>query len=411
MSAVDSGVQSPKSRAMLVIILCILFGHASCLPSVSCFQDGQRCVVTDNLIDTVVSMTWEECSVICRVNQRCTAFSFQLGASSDQYNSCHLLSACEEREPCNDCVLGTEQEKCKCSVGYSRNPVDVNNTDTVQNVSDEMSCKRFCLEKEDCTHYTYFNSSDPDTPQTCLLMPSLGNGDLTRCEHCATGPSFCYTGQKCQTYILTDGDTNQYVFATSSRNATLIAKEKDCHMEVRALAVGGGGRGPTGYGGGAGSGHVNFTSLVLHAGNVLVLAVGAQGESSSVQMDGQMVLVASPGQNYDRNNGGDGYSGGGGYDGGVYGGDGGRGGLDGEDTSSGKGGHGSGLHIGELNMTRFHLYPGRGGNGSSTYGGGGAGGVVVNGQKPPGGTEFDGEGFGAGGFVGAKRFGCVLVEV
>ena len=408
MSAVDSGVQSPQSQAMLVIILCILFGHASCLPSVSCFQDGQKCVIAENLIESVASMTWEECSVICRVDQRCTAFNF-FGASSDQPNSCLLLSACGEREPCNDCVLGTEQEKCKCSVGYTSNTVD--NIDTVQNVSDEMSCKRFCLEKENCTHYTYYNSNNPETPETCLLMPSPGNDGLTSCEHCATGPAFCYTGQKCQTYILTDGDTNQYVFATSSRNATLIAKEKDCYVEVRALAVGGGGRGPTGYGGGAGSGHVNITSLVLNAGNILELAVGAQGETSSVQMAGQMVLLAAAGQNYDRNNGGDGYSGGGGYDGGVHGGDGGQDGLDGEDTSSGKGGHGSGLNIGELNMTRFMLIPGKGGVGSSTYGGGGAGGVVVNGQKPPGGSEFDGEGFGAGGFVGAKRFGCVLVEV
>ena len=144
--------------------------------------------------------------------------------------------------------------------------------------------------------------------------------------------------------------------------------------------------------------------------------MGAQGEASSIQKKdgleyGEVVLFAAAGGNYDRNNGGDGYSGGGGYDGGVHGGDGGHDGLDGEDTSSGKGGHGSGLRIGELNMTRFSLSPGKGGVGSSTYGGGGAGGVVVNGQKPPGGSEFDGEGFGAGGFVGAKRSGCVLIEV
>ena len=69
------------------------------------------------------------------------------------------------------------------------------------------------------------------------------------------------------------------------------------------------------------------------------------------------------------------------------------------------------LRHGSLNMSRFVISPGKGGVGSSTYGGGGAGGVVVNGQKPTGGTEFDGEGFGAGGFVGAKRYGCVLIDV
>ena len=182
-------------------------------------------------------------------------------------------------------------------------------------------------------------------------------------------------------------------------------------MEIRALAVGGGGRGPTGYGGGAGSGQVNFTSLVMKAGDVLALTVGAQGEPSSVQKDEKVVLLADAGQNYDRENGGDGYSGGGGYDESGVGGAGGQDGSDGEDTPSGKGGHGSGLKLGELNMTRFTLSPGTGGVGTSTYGGGGAGGVVVNGQKPPGGSEWDGEGFGAGSFVGAKRSGCVLIEV
>lgn len=351
--------------------------------------------------------------MICRVDQQCRAFNF-FGASSDESNSCLLLSACEDKVPCDDCVIGTEQKKCTCSIGYTSNHSDT--LDRVESVSDEMSCKFFCLEKENCTHYTYYNSNDPNSPETCLLLPSPDNDEMTRCEHCATGPSFCYTGEICQTAVLTDGDTNQYIMATSSRDATLIAKEKDCYVEARALAVGGGGRGPTGYGGGAGSGHVNFTSFILNAGDVLDLAVGAQGEASSIQKKdgleyGEVVLFAAAGGNYDRNNGGDGYSGGGGYDGGVHGGDGGHDGLDGEDTSSGKGGHGSGLRIGELNMTRFSLSPGKGGVGSSTYGGGGAGGVVVNGQKPPGGSEFDGEGFGAGGFVGAKRSGCVLIEV
>jgi len=402
-------VQSPQSRVMLVLILCIFVGHASCLPSVSCFQEGQRCDIKENnLIESVASTTWEECSTICRVDQMCLAFNF-FGATSDQSSLCVLLSSCEERVPCNDCVIGTEQEKCTCSVGFISNTLDT--IGRMENVSDEMSCKRFCLNQENCTHYTYYNGSDSDSPETCLLLPSAGNDGMASCENCATGPSYCYTGERCQTYVLTDGDTNQYVFATSSRNTTLIAKEKDCYVEARALAVGGGGRGPTGYGGGAGSGRVNFTTFLLNDGDVLALGVGVQGEFSSVQMDGQVVLLAAAGGNYDRNNGGDGYSGGGGYDGDLHGGAGGQDGSDGEDATSGKGGQGSGLRIGELNMTRFTLSPGKGGVGSSTYGGGGAGGVVVNGQKPSGGSEFDGEGFGAGGFVGAKRFGCILVEV
>ena len=178
---------------MLVIILCLLFGHASCLPSVSCFQDGQSCVITDNLIESFITVTtWEECSMICRVDQQCRAFNF-FGASSDESNSCLLLSACEDKVPCDDCVIGTEQKKCTCSIGYTSNHSDT--LDRVESVSDEMSCKFFCLEKENCTHYTYYNSNDPNSPETCLLLPSPDNDEMARCEHCATGPSFCYTGE------------------------------------------------------------------------------------------------------------------------------------------------------------------------------------------------------------------------
>ena len=363
-----------------------------------------------NIVQSTTSLDWVECATMCDILERCTAFNF-FGPSSDPdlAYSCVLFSACEERVPCSDCVIGTGQDKCTCSIGYSDNTGDA--IGVVQDVSEELSCKSLCWEEANCTHYTYYKTNDLDTPEICVLHSGQNNDGMTKCDNCASGPAYCSTMEKCQISVLTDGDTNQYVFATSSRNATLIAKEKDCYVEIRALAVGGGGRGPTGYGGGAGSGQVNITSLVMKAGDVLALTVGAQGEPSSVQKDGEVVLLADAGQNYDRENGGDGYSGGGGYDESGVGGAGGQDGSDGEDTPSGKGGHGSGLKLGELNMTRFTLSPGMGGVGTSTYGGGGAGGVVVNGQKPPGGSEWDGEGFGAGSFVGAKRSGCVLIEV
>ena len=362
------------------------------------------CALEDNIVQDIVRTSWEECSLDCDLDEGCKAFNYY-----EATNTCLLLSSCNEKLPWNDCVVGTEQDKCTCSVNFvSNSSVTIGH---FEHIPDEVSCKLLCFGKELCFYYTYYDRSDPATPERCVFHSSLGSDGMESCEHCGTGPSFCLTGKKCQASVLSDGETNQYVFATSSRAASLVATEKDCYVEARALAVGGGGRGPTGYGGGAGSGYINATSLLLTAGDVLTLVVGAQGEASAIFRRGQAVLSAEPGQNYDGNNGGDGYSGGGGYDGDVEGGDGGHDGSDGGDTGSGKGGHGSGLEVGSLSMNRFVISPGKGGVGSSTYGGGGAGGVVVNGQKPTGGTEFDGEGFGAGGFVGAKRNGCVLIEV
>ena len=92
--------------------------------------------------------------------------------------------------------------------------------------------------------------------------------------------------------------------------------------------------------------------------------------------------------------------------------DGGSDGSDGGDYGSAKGGKGSGLDVGTLNMTRFVLAPGKGGIAGSNYHGGGGGGILVNGEKPDGGSEHWGEGFGGGGDNGSIRFpGCVLVEI
>ena len=97
---------------------------------------------------------------------------------------------------------------------------------------------------------------------------------------------------------------------------------------------------------------------------------------------------------------------------GYYGQDGGSNGSDGGSYGSATGGKGSGLDIGTLNITRFILSPGKAGTQYNSYGGGG-GGILVNGEKPSGGNEHYGEGFGGGGWGinGAGFPGCVLIEV
>ena len=133
-----------------------------------------------------------------------------------------------------------------------------------------------------------------------------------------------------------------------------------------------------------------------------------------------MILTAAAGQDNNDYNGGDGYSGGGaadpssangGQDGGYDGGDGGS-------NTNYRGGMGSGIDVSTLNMTRFVLTWGKAGAANYVYGDGhsynvgGGGGILVNGEKPSGGEEFQGEGFGGGGcYRGSGLPGCVLIEV
>jgi len=203
--------------------------------------------------------------------------------------------------------------------------------------------------------------------------------------------------------VLTDGVTNQFVFAKSTSTATLVSREKDCYLDVKALAIGGGGSRDVG---GGGSGYVEFGVLRVKANETLNLKVGSEGETSSVERDGQVLLLATAGHDASGYNGGDGYSGGGSSSG-----EGGEDGGDADDNGSSKGGHGSGLDIGSVNMTKFTLSPGKGGSHSGGAGGGG-GGVIVNGEKPESRSERQGEGFGGGdgGNYGGLP-GCVLIEV
>ena len=270
----------------------------------------------------------------------------------------------------------------------------------VASVADEAACKSLCLRTAECNVYTYYSIQDPYEPEMCVLLSNAGmQQSALACDHCVTGPASCQAAQKCQVGVLTDGVTNQFVFAKSTSTATLVSREKDCYLDAKGLAIGGGGDYAK-YGGG-GSGYVEFGVFRVKANETLNLKVGSAEKISYVERDGQVLLLAMAGHDAAGNDGGDGYSGGGPR--GDYGGE---DGGDAGDSGNDSGGQGSGLDIGSVNMTKFELTPGKGGNFASKSYGGGGGGIIVNGEKPSR-NEYQGEGFGGG----SGLPGCVLIEV
>ena len=128
---------------------------------------------------------------------------------------------------------------------------------------------------------------------------------------------------------------------------TLVANEKDCYVDLEVIAIGGGGHGARGAG--AGSGYVEAGRIRLLINNPAIeVTVGSSQAPSKVEVGGEVLLEAAPGQTNVTCGtacGADGYSGGGGYGGDRYGwgGGGGSDGSDGKDSSDQKGGKGSGL--------------------------------------------------------------------
>jgi len=391
-------------------------------PSITCFQEDLKCVaMNDNLIRTYIGITWQECSLLCEDELACETFNF-FGQNSDfhPHNACLLFSECENKIASEDCLFGTREpdcdctsvKYCPCTIEYEGGTDSDNFVDLASEVENEGECKSLCLNTTDCAIFTYFDDQHPFQPNFCLLLKDAGyDKAITKCNHCKTGPATCQYGQKCQAAFLTDGTTEGLVvFAKANSSATLVSAEIDCYMEVRALAIGGGGS--VGSYGGGGSGYPEVGLLQLRANEALNLVVGEARQTSLVERDGQVILSAAAGQDSSGSDGGDGYSGGGaggssssyhGQDGGFDGGDG--------DSYSSNGGKGSGIDVKTLNMTRFVLTPGKAGVGYSYNGGGGGGGILVNGEKPSGGSEHMGEGFGGGGGYGGGFPGCVLIEV
>ena len=168
-----------------------------------------------------------------------------------------------------------------------------------------------------------------------------------------------------------------------STRLSLVAGEKDCFVDLNMVAVGGGGGG---LGNGAsGSGYIETGSVRMSANNpVAEITVGQLDESSRVEIAGELVLEALPGQIApDFRSGGAGFSGGG-----ATGGEGGSNGSNGGNSSSRGGtlyfgGEGSGFDLSQVSMKNFILTPGAGGEPAAQFGGGG-GGVVVNGKMPGG---------------------------
>ena len=287
---------------MLLLLLGIMLGAVMTDPSITCFQDNQKCeVMNGNLIDMYVQTTWEECSLLCQDDLSCLAFNF-FGAESEfhPHNACLLFSACESKLSCTDCVIGVTQEDCLCSVSYDG---EIDNSDYVgiaSEVPSEAACKSLCSRTGQCTVYTYYDSEDLVEPEMCMMMSSSGlTRSATKCHNCRTGAATCQAGQKCQAAVLTDGQTNQYVFAQSSTTATLRTAEKDCFLNVRALAIAGGGRG--GSCGGGGSGYIEYGLVVMRSNETLNLVVGRGQESSTLERDNQILLAAATGQDYSGN--------------------------------------------------------------------------------------------------------------
>merc|ERR1719234_393067 len=231
---------------------------------IDCFLDEQECQVeADNLIDFFTEIpTSEECAELCNDDSTCTSFTHFGPSSHPLHQACFLFSACRERRPCTDCITGSNQADCTCSVNFSGDLDGTNLVDFIGSVPDEFACKKLCASNDMCSIYTFYGPGDKVNPNVCVLLNSVGlQNPVTNCDNCTTGPAHCNTDQECQVAVfgyITDNNYNimtDWVFATESTDLSIEAEEKGCYINATLLAIGAGGGSNRDYSG-AGSGLV-----------------------------------------------------------------------------------------------------------------------------------------------------------
>jgi len=395
---------------LLAFLSCLQFSSAS----MECLVDRKQCSTESRLLTTKLGVaTMEECSQLCQDNQDCKAFTHFGSKNPFLSEACLLFYSCEQRVECEDCVTGSKQEECTCSIGYE----GFKNADNVENlldkILDELECKKRCKLSRNCKAYTYYNGDDIANPHTCVLLTRTEFiGGSWPCKHCSTGPSHCDAGLPCKVKTF---NTTFPVFAAVEGSEVIgfHTGEKDCFVDLNAVLIGKGGDGTYhssyGFGRGGGSGYFKAGTLKMTARDKTI-NIKSGYYNTSITIGGQVVLEVQNGKDDVGYGGGDGYSGGGGID--AKGGSAGGNGSDGSKPGRrhGKGGKGSGEDVTQIKMKSFEFTPGEGGDG--LFGGGG-GGVLVNGAGPERSayvSEYDGQGCGGGGGEGDGLPGCVLLE-
>jgi len=385
------------SHATLFIIVGALLTSASGSSPIDCSSDGNNTACASdghNLIGSSGGIqNVGQCRSLCQNTKGCQFITYFDENSFPANQLCLMFSSCDTTLPCKHC----SSEDPSCYLRCDNNYVGVLNNNVIKTTSlkSETLCFELCRSNASCHFYTYFKESNSVFSELCFLLHNQ-SGPYQYAEDAVTGPTNCQSNTSSVCSIIVDGEIHQsYLFNDSSAdyNVQLLGDDK---CEMRILAIGGGGVGDT-YGGlGGGSGYLAAEKRSMAGVVNMKVKVGASegysSSSSTVELNGEVIVTAKGGGDGSFGYAGDGYSGGGGsFDesNGAR-----HGGSDGEDGEGDSRGDGTGQELTSFKFDNFVLTPGVGG--FFNHGGGG-GGVVINGGSPPRMHVGVGEGYGAGG--------------
>ena len=152
----DGGVQGKVPGVSLSLSLSLGKGAWSCVRSRELDRLEEQGVRLLHILELRASLSGFFVFVFLYLYVCLSIYLF--GAGSFLFRgSCMLFSSCNNRRPCKDCITGSQQTHCTCSINYasvSDNVLrHVDNSRIVRGVfpaANELECKRLCLQNGLC---------------------------------------------------------------------------------------------------------------------------------------------------------------------------------------------------------------------------------------------------------------------
>ena len=244
-----------EQRSLILLLFSFLFNTAygfleAFENSAACSVEKRMCKIhEDNFISSMSAIEVEKCRQLCFDLDNCMYFSHFGPDSYPINNYCMLFSSCPVLGNCEDCY--TEDKLCHGSCGRNvETPLEDNVIEFIPDVVLEHSCKTLCLDNAKCKYYTHFGKDDPSYPDLCVLMTEI-KAPFQECEHCVTSVPDCKNNSYACKFTINNENTFYYSYAfTSSDNTVQFPLASKLACQAKFVAIGGGGRSISNYGGG-----------------------------------------------------------------------------------------------------------------------------------------------------------------
>ena len=259
---------------VLPLILLIAYSHGL-QSSPTCSSEGVECQYDESNLILILSHKYiqkknadqQECEFITFFNASANPFS----------NFCLMFKTCDNTIGCENCV--TQNLDCYRTCGYNFvGHMDENIIDVIANTKSEFDCKKFCLETNNCSFYTYYSEEDNHYHEFCILLTEI-LPPFEPSDSVSSGITDCFNSSA-ECFFIVNGDHVESVMVTEEEIEVSVNPFASC--EITILAVGGGGGGG---GQGGGSGYLQYQKKKINPFSgftSLNAKAGSYGEASSV---------------------------------------------------------------------------------------------------------------------------------